>query len=136
MSSNGFATALHLEPRPSRWLGRLLIPFHGLVAGALLFTLPAGPALTGAGLLALLSWRQCRHSRLPRRIMRDADGGWWLDAAGPFALQPATFVSPWLVVLNLGGTTGVHRLALLYDQLPARQWRHLRVMLRVSSRPG
>lgn len=133
MSSNGFATALRLEPRPSARLRRLLIPFHGLVAAGLSLSSPAGPALA-AGLLPLLLWREWSTLRAPRSVIRDAEGDWWIDGAGPFALRPATVASSWLVVLNLDGGEGRCRLALFPDSLPTGQWRRLRVMLRIAPR--
>lgn len=136
MSSNGFVTAIHLEPGPSSRLRRLLISFHLLVAAGLLLAVPPIPALAGMALLLLLLWRERHEQRMPRCIRRDADGDWWLDEAGPYALQPATYVTPWLVVLNLGGAYGNRRLALLADSLPARQWRHLRVFLRIEAGRG
>lgn len=134
MSSSGFATVLHLEPKPSPGLRRLLIPLHLLVAAGLILALPPIPALAGVAVLALLSWRERHGRRMPRCVARDADGGWWLDGAGPFMLQATTFVTPWLVVLHLRGTAGYCRLALLSDSLLPRQWRDLRVILRIE--PG
>lgn len=136
MSLNGFATAIHLEPRPSRRLCRLLALFHLLIAAGLLLALPPVPALAGMALLLLVLWRERHERRIPECIARHADGTWWLDEAGPFALQPTTVVTPWLVVLSLGGAFGNRRLALLPDSLPARQWRHLRVFLRIEAGCG
>lgn len=130
MSSNGFATAIHLEPDTSPLLRRVLIPLYLLVAASLLLVLPAVPALAGTMLLSILLRRERHERRMPACIMRHADGTWWLDGTGPFALQPATFVTPWLVVLSLSGASGNRRLALPAGSLPARQWRHLRVFLR------
>lgn len=134
MSSNGFATVLHLEPKPSRGLRRLLIPLHLLVAAALILVLSPLPALVGVAALTLLPWRERNGRRMPRRVARDADGGWWLDGAGPFVLQTTTLVTPWLVVLHLRGPIGIRRLTLLSDSLLPRQWRDLRVILRIA--PG
>lgn len=133
MSSNGFATAIHLEPGTSPLLRRVLIPFYLLVAASLLLVLPVVPAFAGMALLSILSWCERHERRIPRCIGRHADGTWWLDGTGPFALQPATFVTPWLVVLSLGGAPGNRRLALPAGSLPARQWRHLRVFLRTRA---
>lgn len=133
MSSNGFATAIHLEPGISPRARRLLVPFHLLVAAIPWLILPPVPALACMALLLLLSWRERQERQMPRCIARHADGTWWIDETGPFTLQPTTFVTSWLVVLSLDGVSGSRRLALPADCLPARQWRHLRVILRIGT---
>lgn len=132
MSSNGFATGLQFEPGPSAWMPRLLLSFYLLVATGLLLTGPSLTVLAGMLLLPLLWSRERHERRLPQWISRDADGAWWLDEAGPFTLQPATFVGSRLVVLNLHNAAGTRRLALPVDSLPPHQWRHLRVILRID----
>lgn len=135
MSSNASAPTLVLDPRPSSRLALLLVLLHVAVAVALLLALPSWWSLPAVGLLGVLLWHEWRGSRRRINVRRDAGGDWWLDGAGPFTLQPATLVTPWLVVLILRGRPGTRRLALLPDSLAAVQWRRLRVALRVERAP-
>lgn len=135
-SSPRSVAPLHLEPRPSRLLRRLLLLIH-LGGAALSLFLPLGWALHGA-VPAILIWscvRAWRRTAAIPALTWDGDGQWWLNAdAGdvPLQLLPDSFISPRLVVL-LFRRDGGHRVLavpLLSDSLEAQTLRRLRAGLR------
>ncbi len=140
MSSHASEPPLHLEPRPSRGLARLLYAFH-LATALLLLALPLNPVWCGALLLgtagSLAYWRV--RIRPPYRLIREPEGRWlWLERAGdeprPLRLSPDSYVSRWLVILNFRDELSGASLSvpLPADSLPPERQRQLRVSLRVS----
>lgn len=138
MSSPASATALYLEPRPSRRLLRALQLSH-LASALLLWFLPLHVLWSVAALPVLLfSYRHARRGCLAAvRIARESDGSWlWHRDDGsvvPVHLLPDTLLTPWLVLLNVREEGGRrHSLPLLGDSLPPEQFRALRVALRLE----
>lgn len=138
MSSREFAAPLAVDARPSRALRILVALSH---AGAWIALVPLGWtwAAAGAALLgpaAVIEWRALGAVR---RLLWHANGRWTLagDGAGPaWRLARATFLSPWLVVLVLCDGRRVRRVALARDSVTTRQWRRLRVRLRIEGVAG
>ncbi len=128
---------LRLEPRPSRRLARLLILFHGAAAGAIWsLPLPMAPLLL-LDLVILLSYLRSRRAVLAPAFSWGGDGRWRDLQGGEWALHGESFVTPWLVILQLRNASG-RRLTLVLpdDTLAADLHRRLRVRLRFSRSPA
>lgn len=132
MSSHGYATPLVFELRPSRFLVTLWCGAWTVALIAIL-QLPTlwPPALS---VLAVpMVWLEWRRLRCSSRLEWHADGTWRVmtpRGARTLQLAPATFCTPWLVVLVFrSGVFGVRRV-IARDALDPVTWRRLRVRLR------
>ena len=142
MSSNKYATPLRLELHTSRLLLILLLFAHG---GALLLCL--SPAffpfvrlvfILFVGLSLLFVYRRFYSANIPKSLVWDEDGIWrlrgqngtWQEAE----LLPESYVSPYLVILNLRYLDGRRCPAqvLFYDSLDNESFRRLKVRLRLE----
>ena len=136
----GFTAAIRIVPRTSPVLRRALIGLHlGLIAVAPMALADPWAAL----LLALASalhatqWLRelARQSAAGPTVLFDSAGRWWIqqpDGRRTAArLARRRLVLPWLLVLPLraAGERGTRRLILLADNLPADDFRRLRVRL-------
>lgn len=144
-SSAKYATALSLEPRPSRRFALFLTATH---CGAAVMVLISGlawwtDALLCAFIVASAVYLYLRHVSLSHacavvRLTWVRHGDWRLvtaDGAEHGAeLQGDSYVHPWLVILNFGleprGRTSV---VLFPDSLHEDDFRRLRVRLRTQS---
>ena len=146
MSSKEFAGALELRPRPSRWLERILLGFHGLTAAVLIAGVPNRWLLGGALALLILSayWNRRvyvlrRGARAVRRALWQPDGRWVLEdnsgVTSEAKLLPSSYLHPRLVILNFALLRDRTRrdLVLLPDSLDFHTLRQLRARLRVTA---
>ena len=97
-----------------------------------------------AGIVLALIWHVPdvlqRDARGVRALELGADGnGRWQDGSGQWhvvQVLPSSYVSPWLIVMNLGGSADAARsVVLLPDCAAAEDLRRLRVWLRWRLRP-
>ncbi len=143
-SSAKYATALSLEPRPSRRFALFTAATHGVAAAVmvsagmawwidiLLCTLIAASA-------AYIYMRHVRltHARAVLRLTWTRHGDWRLVYADGVAqtaeLQGDSYVHPWLVVLNFSlQPKGRASVVLFPDSLHEEDFRRLRVRLRTA----
>lgn len=131
---------LMLKLRPSKILAILLVAMHFLaLASVWLVSLPIGSKLAISlvfGLsLAYAFYRNfgkqvCRDLRLDEQCSLTVLRGenLWQEAI----VQPSTFVSPYLTVLNfrLSDEKTVRHVVIFPDSIDAEQFRQLRVLLR------
>ena len=134
---------LHIRPAPSRYL-RLWLLLIQAVAWLVLWQLELNigyKLVLGVGLLAYLAYliRQQFYRRGAHAIVEaklQSDGRWLLTlgngAQKTMALQPDSFIKPWLMILNFSSRSmggGLH-LILLPDSLDRDLARRLRIYLR------
>ena len=135
-----FSAAISIVPRPSRVLRRGLIGLHLGIVGLASIALADPLALLVLGLASALHCAQwlrelARHWAAGQTVLFDSAGAWWIqqrDGRRTAArLAPRRLVLPWLLVLPLREVEGRHtlRLILLADNLPAEDFRRLRVRL-------
>ena len=131
---------LTLSLRPSRILALALTVMAAValvcawigLAGAAFLPVAAGIAIAWAWNLAP-ALRRGKRSVCALELAADGSARWqdgsgqWHDAH----ILPSSYVSGWLVVMNLGaGSRSVRPLVLLPDCAPAEELRQLRVWLR------
>lgn len=144
-SSNGFAPALRIEPRPSRRLTLYLVAGHTLAASVwLLQPLSLPPMLLGLLLLGISlvhDWRlhvRATHPCSIHLLEYHDEYGWRLTLADggrrTLVLRAPVFVTRHLVIAGFGKGLWPHcRLVLAADAVDARRFRHLRVRLLQSA---
>lgn len=130
---------LSFRTRPSRVLPAALCALHLLALGALADTALEWPArlAIAAAVLGSLAW-QCRAWHRSRRAgattLAYRQGQWWLESAGgERSVTPCadSTLLPFLIVLRLRHSGGLHTLLLPSDALDREQFRRLRVLLRL-----
>jgi len=137
---------LYLELRPSRIFALVLLVIHlGAVGCLLMVPLPWPVRVVAAGTV-LFSFRYTlfrrallRHDKSVTALLWDDLGEWKLFfSSGEEAarLEPDTFVSSWLVVLNFSAAsaTGRHSVVIFPDSLDRESFRRLRVRLWLDGR--
>jgi toxin CptA len=150
-----------LQVQPSRRLRAVRVTLLAFaVAAVLLADLPPGVQFGGLVVMALYFWADWLMQFLSRARSAPAptatvgawlkchdDGRLTLSQSGqndlsdqwhPVAVQPDTFVSPWLTVLRyrLPGQRWSQSLVILPDSLPADDFRRLRVWLKWKAQTG
>jgi len=142
-SSAKYATALSLEPRPSRRFALFLAASHG---GAAVAVVVAGLAWWGDVLLCVLIAASgvhiylrhvsLAHARAVVRLILTRHGQWRLVTAGgaehSAELQGDSYVHPWLIILNFRLNKARTSVVLFPDSLHAEDFRRLRVRLRTQ----
>ena len=131
---------LTLNLRPSRILALALTLMAGAALAASWTSLPELAVVpVAAGIVLALVWHipdiLQRGTHGVRALELDAEGNArWQDGSGQWhaaKVLPSSYVSGWLVVINLGGDPGAARaVALLPDCAAAEDLRRLRVWLR------
>ena len=135
-SSPAFDAPLAFEAGRSRVLASGVASAYGLAALGLA-AVPLAWSLAGWALLAAGLVRDLPRVSRRMRLRWEADGSWWLPDAAPAEplwLCAPTFVSRWLVVLDLraAGTGRRHRVVLARDSVSPVAWRRLVARLRVE----
>ncbi|MFH1602414.1 MAG: protein YgfX [Pseudomonadota bacterium] len=131
---------LTLSIRPSRILALVLTLMAGTALAAAWSSLPELAIVPiAAGILLALVWHipdaLHRGARGVRALELGAEGdARWQDGSGRWhegKIMPSSYVSAWLVVVNLDGNARAARaLVLLPDSAAAEDLRRLRVWLR------
>ena len=123
-------------------LAAALLVVHVLAAGCIFVTLPAGAALpAAAAVLASAVYRlhldalQFSADAIVELLLREGGACEMITRAGATLagqVQGSTFVSPWLIVVNLRlePSRRRHSLALAWDSASAEELRALRVWLK------
>ena len=133
---------LRVHVGKSAVLAAALLVVHVLAAGCIALSLPAGAALPGvAAIVASAVYRlrldalQYSADAVVELLLREGGGCEMITRAGATLagqLQGSTFVSPWLIVVNLRlEPNRRHRsLVLTWDSAGAEELRELRVWLK------
>ena len=139
--SGKYATPLHLEPRPSRRLGRLLAAIHATALGILPLSQLPPPAIAVIAPFIVYSYLHHHRLQVRRRAARaitalrwDAGNHWRLHLRSGNTvaayLLPRVFLQPWLVILHFRTEQGrTASVVLLSDMLEPDDFRKLRVRL-------
>ncbi len=141
MSLNDCATTIEFKPRPSVVLARLLFLVHG--AAALVVFLFVHHKLIMPLMLLMIAFSYYRSYRKQvlhkgsgaiRRIVWQADGGWFLEDASGVVLESELHIHPRLVVLNfkLLRSVGRRSIVLCPDSMDCDTLRRIRSRLRTS----
>lgn len=142
-SSAKYATALSLEPRPSRWFALFLASTHCGAAGVVLAAGLAwwADALLYTSIAASAAYLHLRHAGLTHdravvHLTWTRHGDWRLTTADGTEhdadLQGDSYIHPWLVILNFRLAKGRTSVVLFPDSLHEDDFRRLRVRLRTS----
>jgi len=147
MSDHEMTSTIEFKPRPSVLLARLLLAMHGLaVLTTLLFVHHRAVMPVLLLLIGFSYYRSYRKhvlhkgSRAIRRIVWQADGGWFLeDQSGVMRearLRPSSYVHPRLVILNFDLTRSKGRpsVVLCPDSMDTDTLRRLRGRLRTQGK--
>ena len=130
---------LSVTLRPSRFLALALTFMAGAALAGTWFSLPLPGFLpAAAGIVLAWIWHLAPALHRGRRGVRALELGAkgdarWQDGSGTWheaAVQPGSYVSTWLVVVNLGRGRRDPSLLLLPDSAAADELRRLRVWLR------
>lgn len=144
MGSAGFNAAIRIVPQASRQLGLALLGVHCLVIALALVAFEGGAYGVLLGVASLVHWWQWRRelaafANSGDRVLFDSDGAWWIQRPDglriPAKIAGNPLITTWLMVLPLHaeGGGGPRRLVLLSDNLPADDFRRLRVRLSWST---
>jgi hypothetical protein len=142
MWSNGYATPLHLDVKPSRLLTAAVGAMHVLAFGLAVSGPGAGWLRLLLGLLVIGSWLRLhtRHPLWPNpgritRLVWGREANWEIGRSGAVEsarLGGEAVVTPYLVILPLELESGRSlRLPILPDMLDPTTFRRLRVRLRL-----
>ena len=143
-SSAKYATALNLEPRPSRWFMLFMAMTHGGAAASLItaglawwLDVPLCALLAASAYFIHLRHISLTHARAVVRLTWTRHGDWRLVTADGMEqgadLLGDSYVHPWLVVLNFSlPRRGRASVVLFPDSLHADDFRRLRVRLRTT----
>lgn len=129
-SSNSFAAAFILKPKPSRWLCVWWLTLHVVLAAVVYELCRVWPPAV-LGLPVIVAHAALRWPRLELELRIDERRCWSLPGHSRLMLAQGTaYTTLWARLVLQGDNGRVVRLLLIKDQLAASDWRRLQALLR------